>query len=66
MPAKYIMASLGVLMCVHLSMLGYSAVRCFDKVNPGPVCTRLDGSFQQAVEAYVALLLALMARPLVK
>ena len=66
MPAKYIMASLGVLMCAHLSMLGYASVRCFEQTTPGPVCTRMDGSFQQAVETYVALLLALMARPIMK
>ena len=65
MPAKHLMAFLGVLMLSHLSMLGYASIRCFhiskmiDK--PGVVCSRLDGSFQQAVEAYIAVVLALAA-----
>lgn len=56
---------LALLMTAHLAVLGFGAVSC-DKRSArsqeiGNVCQNITGSLQQAVETYIAVILALMA-----
>ena len=63
MKVKWLLMFLGSLMAVHLSMLGYAAVVCTNRPDPGTTCQGLVEKVQAAADAYIAVILALMAKP---
>ena len=63
MKVKWLLSFLGGLMIIHLSMLGYAAVVCTNRPNPGSTCQDLVERVQAAADAYIAVILALMAKP---
>jgi hypothetical protein len=59
---RYVLGLLGVLMVGHLALLSVAVDECRKRQDPGPVCQKIASDLQQGVEAYLAVLLALMAR----
>jgi len=61
----YVLMMLALLMSAHLGVLGFAAVSCDERSDRGqqigPVCTRVGLDLQQAVETYIAVILALLA-----
>ena len=63
-PRTYLLRLLALLMASHLSVLAYGGIRCVNLsiTTAEKQCDGLETTFQRAVEAYVAVILALMAK----
>jgi len=60
---RWLLGLLGGLMAAHLLFLGVGAFECKQRQQPGEICLTLAERLQVAVDGYIAVILALMAKP---
>ena len=59
---RCLLGMLAFLAVAHLSILTAGALECRRRAQPGEICTSLSERVQVAVDGYIAVILALMAK----
>ena len=59
---RWLLGMLAFLVVAHLSILTAGALECRRRAQPGEICTSLSERVQIAVDGYIAVILALMAK----